>query len=497
MPDVRFIEEERKNLLGIVITHAPRGPYRRAGRSVAAPAGRRSTPRRSPRSCWTVQAACRSRARRTVPIKIVPVGGRVSLGPFEVEFITVAHSIPEADALAIRTPLGTVAAHRRLEDRPHAGASAPPTDEARLRALGDEGVLALVCDSTNAMREGRSPSEAEVAPTLAKVIAEAQAARRRHHLRLQRRRACGRSPRPPRRPAARWWSSAAPCTASSRWRANSAICDGLPPVPLGRHLRLPAARQGGGAAHRQPGRAARGAGPHRRRRAPRHRAVARRHRRLLLPHHPRQRDRHRPHHQRADPPGRRGHHRPHSLVHVSGHPRRGEMADLCAGCARTSCCRCMARRCTCTSMPCWPGARRSRGGAVRQRRHGAAGAGAGRGGRRGAGGRLYKDGKVLIEDASRTIAERRKLSFVGIVSVALALTDKGELAGESASSRSACPSARPTAAPSTRSSTTRCSKPSTPCRGRAGAIRAPSRNRSCAACAVRSQRPGERSRLSR
>ena len=58
-----------------------------------------------------------------------------------------------------------------------------------MRALGDEGVLALICDSTNALREGRSPSEADVAKTLAELIAQRAGPRRRHHLRLQCRRA--------------------------------------------------------------------------------------------------------------------------------------------------------------------------------------------------------------------------------------------------------------------------------------------------------------------
>ena len=78
---------------------------------------------------------------------------------------SVAHSIPESNALIIRTPHGTVlhTGDWKLDPTPVLG---PPTDEAKLRALGDEGCLALIGDSTNAVREGRSPSEAEVAQSL-------------------------------------------------------------------------------------------------------------------------------------------------------------------------------------------------------------------------------------------------------------------------------------------------------------------------------------------
>ena len=95
-------------------------------------------------------------------MKVVPLGGRITLGPFDIEFGRVAHSIPESNALIIRTPLGTVlhTGDWKLDPTPLIGV---PTDEAKLRALGDAGCLALVGDSTNAVREGRSPSETEVA----------------------------------------------------------------------------------------------------------------------------------------------------------------------------------------------------------------------------------------------------------------------------------------------------------------------------------------------
>ena len=73
------------------------------------------------------------------PVNIVPLGGRFTLGPFDIEFVSVAHSIPESNALVIRTPAGTVlhTGDWKIDPTPVIGL---PTDEAKLRALGDEGV---------------------------------------------------------------------------------------------------------------------------------------------------------------------------------------------------------------------------------------------------------------------------------------------------------------------------------------------------------------------
>jgi ribonuclease J len=108
-----------------------------------------------------------------IPLKVVQFGEKVVIGPFTVEFVPVAHSIPESSALAIRTPAGLVVhtADWKIDPTPIIG---PPTDEARFKALGDEGVLALVCDSTNILREGESPSERDVTKTLTGLIANAK-----------------------------------------------------------------------------------------------------------------------------------------------------------------------------------------------------------------------------------------------------------------------------------------------------------------------------------
>ncbi|HLJ52690.1 MAG TPA: ribonuclease J, partial [Rhizomicrobium sp.] len=108
-----------------------------------------------------------------IPIEVLDQGARVTIGPFDVEFIPVAHSIPESCSLAIRTLAGLVVhtGDWKIDATPLVGA---PTDEARFKALGDEGVLALICDSTNVLREGESPSEADVAKSLTNLVAGAK-----------------------------------------------------------------------------------------------------------------------------------------------------------------------------------------------------------------------------------------------------------------------------------------------------------------------------------
>jgi ribonuclease J len=102
----------------------------------------------------------------------VPLGGRISLGPFDIEYVNMAHSIPESNGLIIRTRHGAVlhTGDWKLDPTPVIGA---PTDEAKLRALGQEGCVALLGDSTNAIRDGRSPSEADVSKVLAELIRSA------------------------------------------------------------------------------------------------------------------------------------------------------------------------------------------------------------------------------------------------------------------------------------------------------------------------------------
>ena len=171
MPDIRFLEKERKNLMGLVLTHAHEDHF---GAIIDLWPKLQCPIYATKFSAALFEAKCASeRNPPKIPVTVVPSGGRINLGPFTVEFIPVAHSIPESHALAIHTSAGTVlhTGDWKIDPTPIIGL---PTDERRLRELGDSGVLALVGDSTNAVREGRSPSETEVAATIAKLVKAAK-----------------------------------------------------------------------------------------------------------------------------------------------------------------------------------------------------------------------------------------------------------------------------------------------------------------------------------
>lgn len=167
MPDVTFLENERPNILGLVVTHGHEDHFgaildlwpklKIPVYCTAFTAGLLDTKRELDYSSYDV------------PVTIFKAGDQFELGPFSLEAIAVAHSIPEAVSLAIKTPLGTVihTGDWKIDVEPSLGA---PTDEKRFRELGDDGVLALVCDSTNAMREGVSPTEHDVSNSLAEII---------------------------------------------------------------------------------------------------------------------------------------------------------------------------------------------------------------------------------------------------------------------------------------------------------------------------------------
>lgn len=106
----------------------------------------------------------------SVPLRPLPPDGRLSLGPFGLQTIAVTHSIPEASAVAVTSPLGTVVhtGDWKFDPDPVIG---PRSDEATLRRLGDDGVLALICDSTNVFERGRSGSEGELKAALTRLIA--------------------------------------------------------------------------------------------------------------------------------------------------------------------------------------------------------------------------------------------------------------------------------------------------------------------------------------
>ena len=167
VPDISFIARRRDDLVGIVLTHAHEDhlgavPYlwHRLGVPVYA----------TPFACGLLRRKLATDGGgQDVPMHEIPVGGGVDLGPFSIDYIPVAHSIPETHALAIATAAGTVlhASDWKLDPAPLIG---PVTDEAAFRRLGEKGVVAMVCDSTNVLVPGRSGSEADLRKSLIALV---------------------------------------------------------------------------------------------------------------------------------------------------------------------------------------------------------------------------------------------------------------------------------------------------------------------------------------
>lgn len=427
MPDIRFLEEERKNLAGIVLTH---------GHEDHMGAVFDLLPRLRVPVYATPFTAALIESKRigepgmpVVPITVVPVGGRIDIGPFDVEFIPVAHSIPESHALAIRTPLGMVVhtADWKLDPTPVVGAV---TDEKKFRALGAEGVRAVISDSTNAVREGESPSETDVAKSLAEIV---RAAKGRVALTTFASN------------VARLRSAALAAAAAGRevvvaGRAMERIVniaremrmlDGVPPfhsmdaygaLPRNKVLVLLTGSQG------EP-------------RAALSRIAAEDHPEIAL--------------DRGDTlifssrtiPGNE---KPvnriqnamigrgvevitdrHKLVHVSGHPRRGELAKMYEWLKPEAVVPVHGE-----ALHLSENAALARSLGIRE----VVICGNGDVVRLAPGpakkideipfGRLYRDGNLLIDEAAKTLPDRRRLAFAGVVSVAIALGERGEIDGD-------------------------------------------------------------------
>jgi ribonuclease J len=167
MADPAFIAERRDDLVGLIVTHGHEDHIGAIGHLW-------------PRFQCPIYATPFTRAllseklvenglQNKVAITEVPLSGRFSVGPFDIELISLTHSIPEPNALVIRTGAGTIlhTGDWKLDPDPQIGDAA---DEVALRRVGEEGVLALVCDSTNALRPGNSGSEGDVRDALMGLI---------------------------------------------------------------------------------------------------------------------------------------------------------------------------------------------------------------------------------------------------------------------------------------------------------------------------------------
>jgi ribonuclease J len=426
-PDIRYLVEERHNVLGIVLTHAHEDHF---GALLDLWARLRFPVYATPFTAALLEAKRQGEpGAPDIPVNVIPLNGRFTLGPFDIEYVSMAHSIPESNGLIIRTAHGAVlhTGDWKIDPKPVIG---PPTDEAKLRALGAEGCLALLGDSTNATREGRSPSETDVAKTLAELIksaparvavttfasnvarmravAEAAAACDREVVLVGR--AMDRIAQVARetgylegigdfRPMEAYGylppdRVVALCTGSQgepRAALSRIAEDEHPEVTLSRGDRVIFSSRA------IPGN---------------EKAVTRVINGLVT--------------QGVEVITDRTH-----LVHVSGHPRRAELEEL-IGWVRPQ-----------ILIPV-------HGEALHMAEHGALARRAGVGTvvtcrdgdlvRLAPGspaiieevpvGRLYKDGRLLVNAEARTVADRRRLGFVGIVSIALAVTERGELVGD-------------------------------------------------------------------
>ncbi len=173
LPDLSFIEDNRQDLLGIVLTHGHEDhigaiPYLAADLGVPLYA--------TPFTAGLIRAKLEEEGiSKQVKLHVIENEGSLQLGPFGFRYMPLAHSIPEGNALVIDTPFGTIfhTGDWKLDDRPLLGV--PSTPE-QLTAVGDAGVLALVCDSTNVFNTEASGSEGDVREGLMKVV---KAARKR------------------------------------------------------------------------------------------------------------------------------------------------------------------------------------------------------------------------------------------------------------------------------------------------------------------------------
>jgi len=171
LPDLEFIEERARDLVGIVLTHGHEDhigalPYLAADLKVPLFA-----------TAFTAGLIAGKLEEEgltgTVRLKIIERGGSFDIEPFRVTYVPLAHSIPEGNGLLIESPFGNVfhTGDWKIDDTPVLGR---PSSAETLTRIGDGGVLALVCDSTNTFQDTASGSEASVHPGLLEQVRKAE-----------------------------------------------------------------------------------------------------------------------------------------------------------------------------------------------------------------------------------------------------------------------------------------------------------------------------------
>jgi ribonuclease J len=171
LPDLEFIEDRRDDLLGIVLTHAHEDHIG----AVAYFAAELGVPLyATPFTATMVRAKLEEEGIvNDVELNVVPMNGNMALGPFQFDFVTLAHSILEMSALTITTPYGRVfhTGDWKLDDTPVIGT---PATADEMTKIGDGGILAVVCDSTNVFNLGGSGSEGSLKTDLLNAVKSAK-----------------------------------------------------------------------------------------------------------------------------------------------------------------------------------------------------------------------------------------------------------------------------------------------------------------------------------
>ncbi len=173
MPNVDFVDGIRDELLGLVLTHAHEDHIG----AVAHLWPRFKCPIYATPFTATILKSKLSDAGLIdqAVVHEIGLGGRFNLGDFDIEYVTLTHSIPEPNALNIKTPLGTIfhTGDWKIDPAPIVGEA---TDIKRLKEIGDEGVLAIVCDSTNVFNKKSSGSELDVQKSLIDLLRDKEGA---------------------------------------------------------------------------------------------------------------------------------------------------------------------------------------------------------------------------------------------------------------------------------------------------------------------------------
>ena len=178
-PDPGFIIDKKDDLLGIVLTHAHEDHI---GAVAHIWPSLKCNIYATPFTAVLIQEKFKEKKiDASKYIKMVQLNGKINLGPFEIDFITLTHSILEPNGLSITTPAGVVlhTGDWKIDNKPLIGGN---IDEAKLKKIGEKGVMAMICDSTNVFSEGRAGSESDVRDSLLRIMDSKTKKLLLHHL---------------------------------------------------------------------------------------------------------------------------------------------------------------------------------------------------------------------------------------------------------------------------------------------------------------------------